>query len=131
MEEISIQRAFKTTIQILYDAELFDNFPNADGVLKVFLFVTRRRGVLEESKCCCSMTLWIYIKSYQVLSSLLKMMFVIHTIIRVFIMGYSYNYICTWTYVSHLWFIRLFEFLYRGILTNIWGDITWFRGSKC
>ena len=32
----------KTTIQILYDRGLFDNFQNAEEVLKDFLFVTRR-----------------------------------------------------------------------------------------
>ena len=40
----------KTTIQILYDKGLFDNFPNADNVLKDFMFVTRRKVVLEEVK---------------------------------------------------------------------------------
>ena len=48
VEEILIQRTVKTTIQILYDKGFFDNFPNADSVLKDFLFVTRRRGDLEE-----------------------------------------------------------------------------------
>ena len=43
VEEISIQRAVKTTIQILYDKGLFDNFQNAEEVLKDFLFVTTRR----------------------------------------------------------------------------------------
>ena len=48
VEETSIQRAVKTTIQILYDKRLFDNFPNANDVLNIFLFVTRRRDDLEE-----------------------------------------------------------------------------------
>ena len=48
VEEILIQRAVKTTIQILYDKGLFDNFQNADKVLEDFLFVTRRRGDLSE-----------------------------------------------------------------------------------
>ena len=48
VEEVLIQRAVKTTIQILYDKGLFDAFPNADKVLKNFLFVTRRRGDLEK-----------------------------------------------------------------------------------
>ena len=48
VEEILIQRAVKTTIQILYDKGLFDNFQNADEVLEDFLFVTRRRGDLSE-----------------------------------------------------------------------------------
>ena len=48
VEEILIQRAVKTTIQILYDKGLFDNFQNADKVLEDFLFVTRRRGDLSK-----------------------------------------------------------------------------------
>ena len=48
VEDISIQRAVKTTIQILYDKGLFDNFQNADKVLEDFLFTTRRRGDLSE-----------------------------------------------------------------------------------
>ena len=46
--EILIQRAVKTTIQILYDKGLFDNYANADKVLDDFLFTTRRRGDLDE-----------------------------------------------------------------------------------
>ena len=41
-QEILIQRAVKTTIQILYDKGLFDNYANADKVLEDFLFTTRR-----------------------------------------------------------------------------------------
>ena len=48
VEEILIQRAVKTTIQILYDKGLFDNYANADKVPEVFLFDTRRRGDLSE-----------------------------------------------------------------------------------
>ena len=48
VEEILIQRAVKTTIQILYDKGLFDNYDNADKVLEDFLFTTRRRGGLSE-----------------------------------------------------------------------------------
>ena len=48
VEEILIQRAVKTTIQILHDKGLFDNFQNADKVLADFLFTTRGRGDLEE-----------------------------------------------------------------------------------
>ena len=48
VEEILVQRAVKTTIQILYDKGLFDNFQNADKVLEDFLFTTRRRGDLSE-----------------------------------------------------------------------------------
>ena len=43
-EEILIRRAVKTTIQILYDKGLFDNYANADKVLEDFLFTRRRRG---------------------------------------------------------------------------------------
>ena len=43
VEEILIQRAVKTTIQILYDKRLFDNYQNADKVLEDFLFTIRRR----------------------------------------------------------------------------------------
>ena len=48
VEDILIQRAVKTTIQILYDKGLFDNFQNAEEVLKVFLFTSRRRPDLSE-----------------------------------------------------------------------------------
>ena len=48
IEEILIQRAVKTTIQILYDKGLFDNYANADKVLEDFLFTTRRRADLSE-----------------------------------------------------------------------------------
>ena len=48
VEEILIQRAVKTTIQILYDKGLFDNYANADKVLEDFLFTTRRREDLSE-----------------------------------------------------------------------------------
>ena len=48
VEEILVQRAVKTTIQILYDKGLFDTFQNADKVLEDFLFITRRRPDLEK-----------------------------------------------------------------------------------
>ena len=48
VEDILIQRAVKTTIQLLYDKGLFDNYQNADKVLEDFLFTTRRRGDLSE-----------------------------------------------------------------------------------
>ena len=48
VEAILVQRVVKTTIQILYDKGLFDNFQNVDKVLEDFLFTTRRRGDLEE-----------------------------------------------------------------------------------
>ena len=49
VEDILIQRAVKTTIQILYDKGLFDNYANADRVLEDFLFTTRRGGNLEDN----------------------------------------------------------------------------------
>ena len=49
VEDILVQRAVKTTIQILYDKGLFDNYDNADKVLEDFLFTTRRRGDLEDN----------------------------------------------------------------------------------
>ena len=48
VEEILIQRAVKTTIQILFDKGLFDNYANADKVLEDFLFTTRKRPDLSE-----------------------------------------------------------------------------------
>ena len=48
VEDILVQRAVKTTIQILYDKGLFDNYDNAGKVLEDFLFTTRRRGDLTE-----------------------------------------------------------------------------------
>ena len=49
IEDILVQRAVKTTIQILYDKGLFDTFQNADKVLEDFLFTTRRRPDLEDN----------------------------------------------------------------------------------
>ena len=49
VEDILIQRAVKTTIQILYDKGLFDNYSNADKVLEDFLFTTRRRGDFKDN----------------------------------------------------------------------------------
>ena len=46
--DVLIQRAVKTTIQILYDKGLFDNFQNADKVLEDFLFTTTRRGGISD-----------------------------------------------------------------------------------
>ena len=48
VEDILVQRAVKTTIQILYDKGLFDHYTNSDKVLEDFLFTTRRRGDLSE-----------------------------------------------------------------------------------
>ena len=48
VEEILIPRAVKTTIQILYDKRLIDNFQNSDNVLQDFSFTTRRTPDLSE-----------------------------------------------------------------------------------
>ena len=48
VEDILVQRAVKTTIQIIYDKGLFDTFQNADKVLEDFLLTTRRRPDLSE-----------------------------------------------------------------------------------
>ena len=47
-EEVLVQGGKKTTIQILYDEGLFDNFQNADNVLEDFLFSTWRRVDIEK-----------------------------------------------------------------------------------
>ena len=41
VEDLLIQRAVKTTIQILYDKGLFDEYANADKVLEEFLFFNK------------------------------------------------------------------------------------------
>ena len=48
VEDILIQRAVKTTIPILHDKGLFDNFQNAEEILKKLLFTLRRRPDLEK-----------------------------------------------------------------------------------
>ena len=48
VEEILVQRAVKTTIQILYDQGLFDKFRKTDKILEDFLFTTRQIGDLSE-----------------------------------------------------------------------------------
>ena len=48
VEEVLVQRAVKTTIQILYVEGLFDNYADADKVLEDFLLTTRRRDDLSE-----------------------------------------------------------------------------------
>ena len=49
VEDLLIQRAVKTTIQVLYEKGLLDKFQIADKVLEDFLFATRRRGDLSEA----------------------------------------------------------------------------------
>ena len=48
VEDISIRRAVKSTIHILYDKGLFDNYANADKVFEEFLVTTRRREDFPE-----------------------------------------------------------------------------------
>ena len=60
VEQSLIRRTVKTTLQIFYDKGLFDNFNNADEVLKDCLF-TREILDLEKSKWCHWPTLFINI----------------------------------------------------------------------
>ena len=48
VEDISIQGAVRTTVQLLCDKGLFDNYANAYKVLEDFLFVIRCRDDLSE-----------------------------------------------------------------------------------
>ena len=48
VEEFLIRRAVKTTIQILFDKGLFDNYTNADKSSEDFLFTTRHRSDLSK-----------------------------------------------------------------------------------
>ena len=48
IEDTLVQRAVKTTIQILYVKGLFDNYANAYKVLENLLSTTRRRGNLSD-----------------------------------------------------------------------------------
>ena len=43
VEDILIQRAVKTTIQIMYDKGLFDDYANADKVLEDFFYNKEKR----------------------------------------------------------------------------------------
>ena len=56
-ENLLIERAVTTTMQIFYDKGLFDNYDKADQLLKDYLIVEvndRRRFNLEQNKCCHS-----------------------------------------------------------------------------
>ena len=59
VEDILIQRAVKTTIQILYEKGLFDKIQNADKVLEDFLFTTRRRPDLSEENTKLQTLIWV------------------------------------------------------------------------
>ena len=50
VEEALIQKSVKTTIQVLYDKGLFDNYANAYKVLEDFSFTTRKKVDLEKLK---------------------------------------------------------------------------------
>ena len=41
VQKILVQRSVKTTIQILYDRGLLDNFQNAEEVLKIFFIYNK------------------------------------------------------------------------------------------
>ena len=63
-EDLLIQRAVRTTIQIFYDKGLFDNYDNTDQVIKASLFFEindRLRPNLEQNKRCRSTILFINI----------------------------------------------------------------------
>ena len=52
-EYLLIEKTVRTTIQIVYDKGLFDNYDNADEVLKTHLLfgnTDRRRFDLQQSK---------------------------------------------------------------------------------
>ena len=44
LEDILIERPIKTTIQILYDKGLFDNYANADKVLEDFFIYNKEKS---------------------------------------------------------------------------------------
>ena len=51
VEDNLVQRAVKTTIQILYDKGLFDNYANADKVLEdIFIYNKTERWFIRASK---------------------------------------------------------------------------------
>ena len=52
-------------------------------------------------------------------NNFIRISFVTHTIIRVFILRYSYIYMSSCTYILMLCYIHLYEYLYLGILTII------------
>ena len=43
-----IERAVKTTIRILYEKNVFDNYDNVDAVIKDYLVIARRTPDLDE-----------------------------------------------------------------------------------
>ena len=47
VEEISVQRAVKTTFRVLFDENFYDGSPNVEAVLNDFLFVERHKPDLE------------------------------------------------------------------------------------
>ena len=49
VEEVSFEKAVKTTIQILYDKGIFDNCDFTDEVLRDYLFVETCKPDLEEA----------------------------------------------------------------------------------
>ena len=70
VEEILVQRAVKTTIQMLYDKGLFDNFQKANKILEDFLFTTRRREDLVKiihNYIYTSIYIFAYIHLYEYL----------------------------------------------------------------
>ena len=62
VEEVLVQRAVKTTIQILYGKGLFDNYANADKVLEDFSFTTEWREDLEE---VIDVVQWFFVQKHK------------------------------------------------------------------
>ena len=46
VEEVLVQRAVKTTIQLLYDKDLFDNYANGDKVSEGFFIYNNTRFMI-------------------------------------------------------------------------------------
>ena len=88
VEEILVQRAVKTTIQILYDRGLFDNFQNAEEVLKNFLFSTRRRPDLSEDNTNSHSYSYHYISIYTRLY--IQLYEYLHNLFTLFIFMFTY-----------------------------------------
>ena len=78
----------KTTIQILYDKGLFDNYANADKILAGFF-------VPQDETRGTYIYLSIYTRVHLQLFEYLYICFtfVIHANIRVLLLRYSYNYL--------------------------------------
>ena len=91
VEDILFQRVVKSTLQILYDKVLFDNYANADKVLEYFLFTTRRRGDLSENTKLHFIRVLIFVYTH-IYMSIDTYDYMSNT--------YNYMYIFTYNYMS-------------------------------